>query len=284
MNGAFRAALIAAVAASCANGQAVKPDGGGPPPTDGGPTTDGTIADAPLDVPVDACALDTDKDGVADCNDKCPGTAANAKVNLVGCSDAQVTPKLNPNWPPYGMTWTPTGDLGRTGGLVWTYTGIQRGDLFHIDWIVCDDPKEPCGLSLDGPIDVPGEKWTYSATDSDLPNGKLVLTNTTGILLWDNSTTPLTGRLTLTIVDDSNAPIPFTTIASLGVTAQDGQYGAEIKGTGFKVTAIAEVKDAQGTWTPYLDYFDAAPTPPSDAGLDAGDLVYVSYGGSFYDD
>ena len=53
---------------------------------------------------------------------------------------------------PRSETWTSTGELGRVGGLTWTYTGIDRGDLFHIYWIVCDDPAEPCGLSLDGPI------------------------------------------------------------------------------------------------------------------------------------
>ena len=55
-------------------------------------------------------------------------------------------------FPPFGLTWTPSGELGRAGGLTWTYTGIQRGDLFHIWWVVCDDPGMPCGLSLDGPI------------------------------------------------------------------------------------------------------------------------------------
>jgi len=68
------------------------------------------------------------------------------------------------------------------------------------------------------------------------------------------------------------------------VTARDGKYGAEIKGTGYKVVALGEVEDPNqdggAVWTPYADYYDKAPTP--DTG-DAGGNIYVSYGGYFYD-
>ncbi|HEY1954343.1 MAG TPA: hypothetical protein VGH28_01995 [Polyangiaceae bacterium] len=280
------AGLAMLAAASCANGEASPPpgpgggDGGGGSDTgvgvDGSPSGDGSTCDGPCD---------TDHDGVPDTTDKCPGTPQGAKVNKVGCADSQLTAKVESTFPPYGLTWTPGGDLGRAGGLTWTYTGIQRADLFHIWWIVGDDPAYPYGVSLDGPIDVPGEHWQYSATDSDLPNGKLVFTNTTGILLADSSTRPLSGRLTMNIVDDTNAPIAFADVATLGVTAQDGKYGAEIKGTAFKVTALIEVEDTiTNTWTPYLDYYDAATTVDTgDAGPDGGGNTYVSYGGSFYD-
>jgi len=84
----------------------------------------------------------------------------------------------------------------------------------------------------------------------------------------------------VTIVDSSSAPVPFATVAMLGVTARDGKYGAEIKGTGFTVTALAEVEDTTtSTWTPYLDYYDAAHTVPPEAGN-----AYVSFGGWFYDE
>jgi len=277
--GAIVAIFVAAL--GCATGQqSTTNDGGGPQGDGGGPLPDGATGPDGAPVACDATVCDSDGDGVPDGSDKCAGTPAKAVVNKDGCADSQLTPKLNPNFPPYNMTWTPTGDLGRAGGLTWTYTNIDRGDLFHIYWIVCDDPNFPCGLSLDGPIDAPGEKWTYSATDSDLPNGKLVFTNTTGILLADSTTTPLTGRLTVTIVDGSNVPIPFEDVSTLGVKPIDGQYGAEIKGTAYKVTALAEVEDNTQVWTPYLDYYDAAAT--ADTG-DAGGNVYVSFGASFYD-
>jgi len=242
MNRVLGTAFAVFVATSCATGQAVN----GPPP-DGGSTLDGTLGDA------------VSKDSPA---------------------DAPRTPKLEANFPPYGLTWTSTGDLGRAGGLTWTYTGIQRGTLLHIYWIVCDDPSMPCGLSLAGPITMSAD-WQFSATDSDLPSGKLVFTNSTTIVTADAGAVPLSGRLTVTIVDAGNAAIPFADVATLGVTARDGQYGAEIKGTGFTVAALGEVEDTvTSTWTPYLDYYDAAHT--LDVG-DAGD-AYTSFGGSFYDE
>ena len=196
-----------------------------------------------------------------------------------GAPDAPKTPQLEQNFPPYGLTWTPSGDLGRAGGLTWTYTGIQRGSLLHIYWIVCDDPSMPCGVSLNGPITT-SSQWQLDATNSSLSGGKLVFSNTTAINTDDAGTVPLSGRLTVTIVDSGNAAIPFATVASLGVSARDGKYGAEIKGTGFKVTALIEVQDTiTSTWTPYLDYYDNAHTVPADA-----ENAYVSFGGSFYDD
>lgn len=272
--------VVAAGAASCATaGGATSDDTSGPHP-DSGAISDGTIADGVVPASCDG-ACDKDGDGVIDPNDKCPNTPPKAVVNKNGCSDSQLTAKLEPTFPSYGLTWTPTGELGRAGGLTWTYTNIARGDLFHIDWIVCDDPALPCGLSLDGPIDVPSEDWTFSATDSNLPGGKLVFTNATNILLADTTKTPLSGRLTVTIVDANSAPIPFTDVGTLGVTARTGKYGAEIKGTGFKVVVLGEVEDTlTSTWTPYLDYYDTAGT--ADTG-DAGGNVYTSFGGSFYD-
>lgn len=267
------------LAAGCANGTSAGDGSSGPgPDVDGGGGSDATSAP---DANVNPCAQDQDHDGVRDCDDKCPNTAPGAPVNKLGCSDSQTTPKVEPFPPSFGLAWAPSGDLGRAGGLTWTYSGIQRGDLFHIWWVVCDDPATPCGLSLDGPIDQPGERWQYSAADSNLPGGKIVFTNTTNIALADSTKPSLTGRLTITIVDANNAPVPFADVATLGLPARDGKYGAEIAGTAFTVKALAEVEDmAKATWTPYLDYYDAAPTP--DTG-DAGGNTTTSFGASFYD-
>jgi hypothetical protein len=222
----------------------------------------------------DTC--DADHDGVVDGSDQCPNTSSIEIVNSAGCADSQLTATLQP-FPPFNLTWTPTGDLGRAEGLTWTYVGIERKDLFHIDWIICDDPATPCGLSLDGPIDNVDEHWTFSAADSDLPAGKIVFTNTTHILLDDMSTPQLAGRLTVTITDD-NGPVAGADVGTLHVTPRDGSHGAEIKNTGFVVVAKAELQ-AMGTstWTPYLDYYDSAPTPTT--GMDG---VVTSFGGSFY--
>jgi hypothetical protein len=257
-------ALTILIAASCAKGGAANPDGGGGDSTPPGPDGCGTMCDQ-------------DGDGVFDGSDHCPNTPPGQPVNHVGCADSQLTPMLEAMFPPFGLTWTSAGDLGKAGGLTWTYVGIERKDLFHIYWIICDDPTTPCGLSLDGPIDAPAEGWTFSAAASDLVNGKVVFTNTTHILLADTTTPMLNGRLTLTIVDQSNAKLRFADVATLGVPPRLGTYGAEITGTGFTVVALAEVQDPTTlTWTPYIDYYNAQPTPT------AGGGAYTSFGGSFY--
>jgi hypothetical protein len=260
--------LVLAALAGCAKGGAGAPGDGGGGGGGGGPTADASCGDQ----------CDTDHDGVVDPIDQCPNTPMGAMVNMVGCADSQLTPVLDDTFPPYDLAWSMEGDLGRAGGLLWTYTGIVRGDLFHIWWIVCDDPATPCGVSLDGPIDQPGEAWTYDTTQSNLAAGVLVATNTTGVLLADGTTRPLTGRLTVTIVDGSNAPLPVASVGTLGVPARDGMYGAEIPGTAYNVTALVEVEDQTTmTWTPFLDYYDAAPTPMGVSN------ATVSFGGSFYD-
>ncbi len=220
---------------------------------------------------------DSDGDGVIDSMDQCPGTPAGAKVNKVGCAASQLKPVLEPMFPPYGLTWTPTGDPGRPGGLTWTYTGIERADKFHIYWVPCDDPTTPCGVSLDGPVTA-ANAWTFDATDSDLTNGKLVFTNTSQIALFDGTTPMRTGRMTMAIVDGSSMPVPFATLATLGVTGQLGQYVAEVTGTAFTVTVLIEIEDPVGTWTPYLDYYDAQMKP------NPGPGTSVSIAGSFYDE
>jgi hypothetical protein len=278
------AALIGALviaATSCAQGQAaagdstenVGDDGGGGGDDGGGGGSNGDASSC-------GNTCDSDGDKVPDPNDKCPGTPPGATVNKVGCAESQLPPKLEPTFPPLGLAWTPAGNLGRAGGLTWTYTGIQRADLFHIWWVLCDDPSTPCGLSLDGPIDAAAEKWQLSAADSNLAAGKLVFTNTTQVSIADAGTPTLSGRLTMTIADPSDVPLPFAAVATLGVTnARAGQYGAEISGTGFKVKALVEVLDG-ATWKPYLDYYDAAATQNTG---DAGGNTTISFGGSFYD-
>jgi hypothetical protein len=263
--------LLAAV--GCAKGAQGDDDGTSPQPDAGGAGIDAISCGA---------SCDSDGDGVVDGSDECPATPPEEVVNDVGCGDSQVSPTLEPEFPPLGLTWTPTGDLGRVGGLTWTYTGIERADLFHIYWVICDDPATPCGLSLDGPVDAAGENWAFTASGSDLPGGKVVFTNTTHILLADGSSPALSGRLSVTVIGSNGVALPVATLATLGITGRDGEYGAEIPGPGFTVRVLAEVEDTTtSTWTPYLDYYDAAATP--DTGAAAGNAT-VSFGGSFYDE
>ena len=243
--------------------------------------TSKATSDAPVQADAACTTCDSDGDGVPDSSDQCPSTPAGATVNMVGCADSQLTPVLGPAFPPYGLTWVSSGELGRAGGLTWTYTGIDRGDLFHIYWVFCDDPAEPCGLSLDGPIDPATESWQYDQTMSNLAEGKLVFDSTTHIVMADGSTPQLSTQLTVNIAGPNQAPMYFTDVGTFHIKARDGIYAAEIPGTGFEITAEMDVQDpASQAWTPYLDFYDAQQKPDlSDAGGDA----YVSFGGTFYD-
>jgi len=258
-------ALALASGASCAKGkQGLGSDGGS-----------GEPADASCG---DMC--DQDNDGVFDGMDKCANTPAGLKVNHDGCSESQLLWTLEPTFPPYTLTWTHAGDPGRAGGLTWTYANINRGDLFKIAWVVCDDPATGCGVSLDGPIDVATEHFAFDATNSDLLNGKLVMTNTTRIVLADATMPQLNGRLTVTITDASMMPIAFAPVSAFGISARMAQYAALIAGTGFQVVILIEVQDPTSmAWSPYLDYYDAAPTA---MGSGSGGTS-VSVGGDFYD-
>ncbi|HTM18896.1 MAG TPA: hypothetical protein VL172_00245 [Kofleriaceae bacterium] len=262
----------AATADAAASNDAPTPDAANP---DAEATSD-AMPDAMADAECPSC--DTDGDGVLDGDDACPDTAVSAVVNPVGCSDAQVDPTLNATWPPYSLDWTPAGNMGGAGGMTWTYSSIDHGDLFHIYWLPCDDPGSKCGLSLDGPIDDTGEYFAFSASDSNLPNGVLVLVNTTQIPVAGGGFTALNGRLTMTLVDSTDTPMAWQTVAALGVTARAATHGAEITGTGFKVTVLGEVQESGGAWTPYQQYFDAAAKP------DPYPPLTVSFGGSFYDE
>jgi len=210
----FAVAVLALAAASCARGKTGVT-------ADSGPTADSNI-DASCG---DMC--DQDHDGVFDPMDQCPNTPAGAMVNRVGCSDAQAMWKLAPTFPPFGLGWTESGAPGRAGGLTWTYANIDHTGLFHIAWVVCDDPATPCGLSLDGAIDVPAENWQFDGTSSDLPHGKLVFSNTTHIALADGTMPQLEGRLTVTITDSAMMPIAFAMVSAFGLAPRSAQYGAE---------------------------------------------------------
>jgi len=222
---------------------------------------------------------DSDGDGVLDGTDACPQTPPGEPVNMVGCSESQVSPTLEPTFPPYGLTFTEAGDAGRAGGLTWSYTGIDRADMFHIYWVPCDDPLDVCGLSLDGPVDNAAEDWHFDAARTDLTAGVLAYVNTTNIPHADATVVPLSGRLTVTVTDAAQQPLAFATVGTLGITsARVGTHGVEIPGTAYNVNLLMEVADSSGAFTPYLDYYDAAPTP------DPGPGTAVSFGGFFYDE
>jgi hypothetical protein len=226
-------------------------------------------------------APDADGDGIPDALDQCPGTPAGSTVNGAGCAVSQTVAKVNPTFPPYGLTFTSDGGSGRAGGLTWTYSGIDftaGGDHFAIYWIPLDDPAfGPYGISLNGPVQS-SAAVSLSPADSNLAGGTAVFEGTTTIQLLSGATPAVETRLTLTAIDNTSHPLPWQTTASLGITASLGTLALQIPdvaASGFSVNARAEVWNGSA-WEPYLDYYDAASRATSG-------LAFISYGGSFYD-
>jgi hypothetical protein len=226
-------------------------------------------------------APDSDGDGVPDALDACPGTPPGSAVNSAGCALSQTVAKVNPVFPPYGLTFAESGSSGRVGGLTWNYSGIDfssGGGKFAIYWVANDDPAfGPYGISLNGPVTA-SAAVALSAADSNLAGGVAVLEGTTTIQLLDGTTPTLQTRLVLTAVDKSSNPLPWQTTAALGITADLGTVALQIPdvaSSGFTVNAQAQVWNGSA-WEAYLDYYDAASRATSGN-------AFISYGGSFYD-
>jgi hypothetical protein len=226
-------------------------------------------------------APDSDGDGVPDALDACPGTPPGSAVNSAGCALAQTTAKVNPAFPPYGLTFTESGTSGRAGGLTWNFSGIDfssGGGKFAIYWVANDDPAfGPYGISLNGPVTAPSAV-AVSVADSNLAGGVAVLEGTTSIQLLNGTTPTLQTRLVLTAVDKTSNPLPWQTTAALGITGDLGTVALQIPdvaSSGFTVNAQAQVWNGS-SWEAYLDYYDAASRASSGN-------AFISYGGSFYD-
>jgi hypothetical protein len=226
-------------------------------------------------------APDADGDGVPDVLDLCPGTPPMTVVNSRGCSESQAVAKVNADaFPPYGAMFTQSGDPGRAGGVTYAYTGINfasDGGLFDIYWVLNDDSAfGPYGISLDGPV-MMDETWSLSMVDSMLANGLAVFSGNTHIHLFDGTLPPLMSRLTVTATSGSN-PLAWQTTAALGVMPDLGTMAVQVpKGSATALTISAKAEVFDGTnWIPYLDYYDAAKTPPE------AKEAFISYGGSFY--
>src|SRR4051794_18375412 len=78
-----------------------------------------------------------------------------------------------------GVTFTSAGDIGRAGGLTYTFSGVTGGLLGQfqsLEWGPAD--ANAVQLSMDGLIDAPGETLTFAPGASDLANGRAIWTGT----------------------------------------------------------------------------------------------------------
>src|SRR5688500_12513771 len=99
-------AFVFALAAGCAKSTG---GGGDDGDDDGDDVSEPIDASSDIDSVCGDCDNDDDDDMVPDGLDDCPDTPAGEPVNPDGCGASQLTPTLEEEWPPFGLTWTPTG-------------------------------------------------------------------------------------------------------------------------------------------------------------------------------
>ncbi|HVM45756.1 MAG TPA: PKD domain-containing protein [Candidatus Thermoplasmatota archaeon] len=177
--------------------------------------------------------------------------------------------------PPGGVTLTPSGHLGRAGGLTWSYADLDMDRFNGIWW----GPASATSFrfALDGAIDAAGETLVFDF-GSDTAAGQARWVGTTSVRhfsggAWVVQSIPL--RLTLRAMLPDNAPIPFVDPASVGL---DGDLGAVVAVPGdYKVHVLLEGQ-RNGVWTPAYDLYDSLQTDP------ACSCVRLSVGAGFYVD
>jgi len=108
-----------------------------------------------------------------------------------------------------GVTFPSTGDIGRAGGLTYTFSGLTglMSQFQTLEW----GPAAPNSvqLSMNGPITGPANTLTFNLGASDLANGKAVWTGTAQypVAQPPQTTISLQTRFTMTARDANNAPI-----------------------------------------------------------------------------
>jgi uncharacterized repeat protein (TIGR01451 family) len=170
-----------------------------------------------------------------------------------------------------GVTFPSTGDIGRAGGLTYTFSGVTglMSQFQTLEW----GPAGPDSvqLSMNGPIS-PANTLTFNTGASDLANGKAVWMGTAQYpIAQPPGTIQLLTRFTMTAKDSNNVPIT-------GFNATSG-YGdgatANVLGD-FSATLLFEVSDNNGTsWMAAKDYFDTHQNVP-------GNEMFSSFTGAFF--
>jgi hypothetical protein len=199
------------------------------------------------------------------------GAAALATVLATagGLAAAATPPPTGPVYPPPGgVTLGSSGDIGRAGGHTFTYSDLQLWRFDPLMWGVFG--TDGAKLAMDGAIDAPGETLSYSSADSSLGAGLLRFTGSA--VLPGVGTFPT--RVTIRPMTPAGAPLPLTDAAQAQLPP--GLGGVAVITGDYKANILFEVLSGS-SWVPAKDFFDAAPTSPSQD----GDLI-TSFGGGFY--
>jgi uncharacterized repeat protein (TIGR01451 family) len=197
----------------------------------------------------------------------------------VGLSQSVAKAGTTPNGPvqpgtsPFaGVTFTTTGDIGKAGGLTYSFTGLtgNLGQFSDVEWGPADTSAIQLALNGDQTFGTPGQTLAFSGITGDTAT-------------WTGSTPyPLAQP-----PSDNTVLTRFIMTASTPLMATSGYGGgATLKVTGdFSVNLLFEVSaDGGATWTPATDYFNSQqnvtyPPPPAPQGEQSsflGGFFYVS--------
>jgi hypothetical protein len=180
---------------------------------------------------------------------------------------------VGPVYPPPGnVTRVDSGDMGRVGGLTWSFSNFNPPpQVAGMGW----GPSSVSAphLALDGTVDAASETLQFDPSQSNLAGGILVFTGSTSIVTVFNGTVTVPTRLTLKVSaggtpSDLMSPTQLALPASIGgLVFVQGPFDANMLMEGLW----------NGMWTPVKDLYDNAATPST-----ATSQVIIDFTAGFY--
>ena len=151
------------------------------------------------------------------------------------------------------------GGIGRAGGIVFTYSDITLANTTNVYWSMITDSIK---LSMDGSVYDSSEILVFNPDISDLANGIASWTGSTKIPAEGSDTIPLLSKFTITVVDFNDDPLQLIEGKTMGLPENTGGMVHDTGSTMvFKVKMEMFVSYDSINYIPYLDYYEAAPTP-----------------------
>lgn len=200
-------------------------------------------------------------------------TVVVAALPLVGASPAMAA-LSGPGLAPQGGTATQLtpvhplrGEEGRTGGRLVEWSGLSAASYSHLYWgpwgnLGTNGPTPQIGAGATSPDDV-----STLTLASGVGTNAARYTGTVKIRIaagggWTNQT--LQARMTLTTTTASGDPINWIDASTVGLSTAVSPIVIPVTADSFRFHYLFEVSNNGGaSWTPLLNYYDAAQTDPS---------------------
>src|SRR5215831_20707601 len=180
------------------------------------------------------------------------------------------TGPVQPGIAPFtGVSFTTAGDIGRAGGLTYSFSGLTpalMAQFQDLEWGPADATAVQLSMDGNAGFTEPGQTLEFSAPQSDLAGG---MARWTGTSQYPIAQPPQTLTLLTRFTMQANPPLNATTGYGDGATTT-------VAGN-FSVNLLFEVSaDGGATWTPAKDYFDAQQN------VSANSIQSSFLGGFFY--